>query len=387
MVRDPGLVGLDLKSLMAANYVAKQRMLKLFADYGHDTVDTVSRALIDAVGPADAAAPVWKSRTGRGGRGSTTSIPSKIMRIELVATKEGDTLTFDFSGAPEQVSSGVNCSYWATWGSVFGSLLPMLAHDMVWNDGIFKCIKLIAPEGTVVNARAAGAGVAGNDRRRADRPQPGAHRDLQDARRLRETSAAGHRPLAADHHDLPSCPEERSVASISAIMAPTHSPVRRVRATFRDGVDIGGMLHAPVARCANVERHEMSFPHRYLYRRVVPDSGGPGKFRGGVSHEYAIVPHRSAGNNFTAVLMPGRGAEALNSQGTFGGYPGCNTACIQFRNATSKDPRTTSPRRTRSARSVPDWASPRSMPTTSNTFDMTARAATAIRSIAIPTSC
>jgi N-methylhydantoinase B len=34
----------------------------------------------------------------------------------------------------------------------------------------------------------------------------------------------------------------------------------------------------------------------------------------------------------TAVLMPGRGGEALNSQGIFGGYPGCNTASMQFRN-------------------------------------------------------
>ena len=46
MVRDPGLVGLDLKSLMAATHVAKQRMLKLYGDYGYTAVDAVSQQLI-----------------------------------------------------------------------------------------------------------------------------------------------------------------------------------------------------------------------------------------------------------------------------------------------------------------------------------------------------
>jgi N-methylhydantoinase B len=107
---------------------------------------------------------------------------------------------------------------------------------------------------------------------------------------------------------------------------------------FRDGVDVGGMLHAPASRWANAERHEMNFPYMYLFRRVVPDSGGAGKYRGGVSHEFAAVPHQSGANKFTTVLMPGRGGAALNSQGVFGGYPGCNTASVQLRNTKERFP-------------------------------------------------
>ena len=46
MVRDPGMTELDLKSQLAANHVAKERMLELYPDYGAEVVDTVSEELI-----------------------------------------------------------------------------------------------------------------------------------------------------------------------------------------------------------------------------------------------------------------------------------------------------------------------------------------------------
>jgi N-methylhydantoinase B len=104
----------------------------------------------------------------------------------------------------------------------------------------------------------------------------------------------------------------------------------------RDGLDLGGQIHALASRWANLERHESGFPYRYLYRRLVTDSGGPGKYRGGMCHEYALVPHGADGP-VHAVLMPGRGTEAPLSIGVFGGYPGCNTATLCFRDGNSAD--------------------------------------------------
>ncbi len=53
-------------------------------------------------------------------------------------------------------------------------------------------------------------------------------------------------------------------------------------------------------------------------------------------HEYAVVPHGNAGQ-VQAVLMPGRGTQAPLSHGVFGGYPGCNTASIRFRQSNQDD--------------------------------------------------
>src|SRR5262245_22959507 len=92
MVRDPGLVGLDLKSLLAANHVAKQRMLKLYGDYGLDAVDTVGRALIEQSDRlmrrrlSEIPDGTWRAR-------QYYEHPEKIMCIELAATKDGETLT------------------------------------------------------------------------------------------------------------------------------------------------------------------------------------------------------------------------------------------------------------------------------------------------------
>jgi N-methylhydantoinase B len=63
----------------------------------------------------------------------------------------------------------------------------------------------------------------------------------------------------------------------------------------------------------------------------VPDSGGPGKYRGGVCHEYAFTPNRAHGP--LGLVLFGKGTRAPMSLGLFGGYPGCNVAYSTFRHA------------------------------------------------------
>ena len=70
---------------------------------------------------------------------------------------------------------------------------------------------------------------------------------------------------------------------------------------------------------------------RYLFRRAVPDSGGPGKFRGGVCHEYAFTPNGTRGP--MGLVLFGKGTRAPMSLGIFGGYRGCNVGYTTFRDA------------------------------------------------------
>src|SRR5262249_17654355 len=46
-VREPDLVALDIRSQIAANNVAIERMQRLYGEYGHEAVDAVSEALIE----------------------------------------------------------------------------------------------------------------------------------------------------------------------------------------------------------------------------------------------------------------------------------------------------------------------------------------------------
>ena len=150
MVRDPGMTQLDLKSQLAANHVAKQRMKELYADYGADVVDAVSDELINQSEQLvrqrlrELPDGEWRAR-------EYIDMPGASAKVELTATKQGDTLTYDFTGSSPQVELGINCCYWATWGGMFAPIFPLLAWDVTWNEGVTRPIGLIAPEGTVVN--------------------------------------------------------------------------------------------------------------------------------------------------------------------------------------------------------------------------------------------
>ncbi|MBO0877690.1 MAG: hydantoinase B/oxoprolinase family protein, partial [Pseudonocardia sp.] len=103
-----------------------------------------------------------------------------------------------------------------------------------------------------------------------------------------------------------------------------------------DGIDLGGELPNVVSRWANVETQEHASPMRYLFRRPVPDSGGPGTWRGGVSHEFAFSVHDSAGENIT-VGLSAKGIAVPMSVGVFGGYPACTIGLELFRDANIDD--------------------------------------------------
>ena len=58
-----------------------------------------------------------------------------------------------------------------------------------------------------------------------------------------------------------------------------------------DGMDTGGLFCIPMGRIPDAEMTEFLYPILMLWRREVPDSGGPGRQRGGVAASVAITPH------------------------------------------------------------------------------------------------
>ena len=93
-----------------------------------------------------------------------------------------------------------------------------------------------------------------------------------------------------------------------------------------DGLTAAGDYCIPRPSIANVETLEGGGPILYLYRRVVPDTAGAGRHRGGATVAVAITPHETDG--LQAMLIPD-GTEVPNSAGLFGGLEGsCNTASV-----------------------------------------------------------
>jgi N-methylhydantoinase B len=87
----------------------------------------------------------------------------------------------------------------------------------------------------------------------------------------------------------------------------------------RDGVDTGGHTSSLRATIANVESYELRYPILYLYRRQTPDSGGPGRFRGGAGISMMYTVHGV--DEIPTKIMHTFGVEQPESPGLCGGYP------------------------------------------------------------------
>jgi N-methylhydantoinase B len=86
-----------------------------------------------------------------------------------------------------------------------------------------------------------------------------------------------------------------------------------------DGINTGGQSRTPICKLPNVEHTEQTFPLLFLYRKEVVDSGGAGRWRGGMSAESCFIPHRT--DSITHDTLSS-GNATPTAPGIMGGYPG-----------------------------------------------------------------
>lgn len=330
MSRDPGMVELDLRSEIAANNVAKDRLQELMAEYSPETIEHVGEQLIDQSEKKlrkrlrELPDGRWEER-----QYLDSTSEDRAFTVQLALEKAGDSLRFDFAGTDEQSEVGFNCTEIGTIGGVIAPLLPLLCHDMTWNDGIIRAIDVDAPEGTIVNA---------------ERPAPisiatigtlqmcNSLSTLAVSKLLGASEAYADRATGVWHgaHCHVGLEIEHGSDTQVETLTDTFAGAGGARA-FDDGIDLGGEVVNIVARWGNAERHEAVLPLMYLYRRFVADSGGPGEFRGGLGHEFAVTPANSEEYDEIDVVTMARGIEVPQSTGVFGGYPGANTDFLAYR--------------------------------------------------------
>lgn len=99
---------------------------------------------------------------------------------------------------------------------------------------------------------------------------------------------------------------------------------------YRDGEEACTHHWTIKSQIANIEASEELFPWLYLFRKEAIDTGGPGKFRGGVANVIAIIPWDT--DSIKASHM-GIGQEARLSHGLVGGYPCPDTVQVLIRNS------------------------------------------------------
>ncbi len=83
-----------------------------------------------------------------------------VLRLE--ATIRGDRLTLDFSGTDVQIDGNLNCPLSVTKSAAFFAVRVLTDPDAPPSAGAYRPIEVIAPEGSLLNARFPAAVAAGN---------------------------------------------------------------------------------------------------------------------------------------------------------------------------------------------------------------------------------
>jgi len=237
--------------------------------------------------------------------------------IRLRVEVEGDSIRFDFGGSSHQVRGGINLVYTALQATVYYALKAILDPTIPPNGGYYRAIRIVAPEGSVVNAQSPAA-VAGRT-------------DV--AQRVADV-IFGALAQAVPDRVVAGCHSTVTVPIFSGVDPKTGKQYVYLESIGggmgarkdRDGLD-GVQVHVTNTSNLPVEAMENEYPLIVERLELIADSGGEGKYRGGLGIRKGIqvVEHlcHFASHGDRQHIPP---------WGLFGGHPGrCGRMVIRKR--------------------------------------------------------
>ncbi|MFZ5823928.1 MAG: hydantoinase B/oxoprolinase family protein [Bacillota bacterium] len=144
----------DLAAQIAANRVGARRLSEVVARYGLDRYNAAVDALLDyaeammRAGIATLPDGVYSFTDYMDDDGVNLGVP---VAIKATVTIAGDTATVDFTGSSKQVAGPVNVPLGGTLATVFYCFKALVGPSIPSNTGIYRALKVVAPEGTIVN--------------------------------------------------------------------------------------------------------------------------------------------------------------------------------------------------------------------------------------------
>jgi N-methylhydantoinase B len=150
------VVAEDVSAMIGSCTVGERELKTLLARYGIDTVRAAAASVLDA---AEQAARAVIDRMPDGVYRAEWYVHDDGIDHDLVATIrveitiEGSRIRFDFSKSDAQVAGYVNAPLAVTISSVMIAFFMIADEELPHNDGIMRCIEVVAPEGSLVNPR------------------------------------------------------------------------------------------------------------------------------------------------------------------------------------------------------------------------------------------
>jgi N-methylhydantoinase B len=167
----------DLSAQIAACHTGEVRLREVCKRYGLPRVtraavglldysEQMMQALLATLPVGSYEAEDFLDDDGAPVAGTTEVKESRPVRIAVKITVErkqkGNAVTVDFTGTDPQVAGSTNAVEAITHSACFYVFRCLLAEEVPATAGLMRAIRLIAPEGTVVNARPPAAVAGGN---------------------------------------------------------------------------------------------------------------------------------------------------------------------------------------------------------------------------------
>lgn len=232
------------------------------------------------------------------------------VKVHAKVTIQGDELAVDLSGSDPAVRGPVNGALASVAAGVYISILSFSDPTIPSNHGCYRPVSIIAPPGSVVNAQYPSPVVSGN---------------TEMAMNVIHTVSAA---LAKALPDRMIGADAGTTANLSGggidpktgkpyvfcLSLPSGCGARKTK----DGlvVTLSGRIGG-LAQYMSIEMFEARFPFITERYGIVQDSGGPGRFKGGLTAEWVARPL-----GHTCEIVGCTEKSRIPPYGVFGGMPG-----------------------------------------------------------------
>jgi N-methylhydantoinase B len=206
----------------------------------------------------------------------TDGLMDKPVTLKLSLTIEGDRIIADYTGTDAQVDRAINCALCYTYAMTMYGIKVCTSPNLPNNEGAWRSISIIAPEGCIVNPVF---------------PASGGSRML-----------IGHYLPMLVFGCLGQIVSERVMAACGSPMwgmnqSGVNAQGKPYANMFFYNGGMGANMRGDGISCLSwpsnvsstaIEITEHIAPLRVHYKRLRPDSGGPGRHRGGLGQEIAL---------------------------------------------------------------------------------------------------
>ncbi len=306
----------DLHAQMACNNVGRRRLGELAGRYGLEVLDAHVEEMFD-----------YSERRMRSGlaaipKGSYTfedyiegtPLTQELVAVRATVTVGEEEILFDFTGTDAQVEDSINSNEACVRTACYYIVKVLIDPGLPPNVGSYRPIRIVAPKGSVINS-AAPASIANATIITAPK--------MVDVLLGALLTAVPERAAAASNGVT-------SLFNIGGFDQRTGKLYNYIETYAggqgamhnQDGMD-AVQCHMTNTRNAPVEVIESVYPLLIRSYALVPDSDGPGRFRGGLGmqREIEVLSERTT-------LTVSTDRSRLRPWGVFGGQGGGNSSCF-----------------------------------------------------------